>query len=116
MRAGRLKVHGIAIQVPDTVDDGGGGGRKPNPAGDGSGWRTVAIRSASVVDISASKRVETGALLAGITTRVTMRSGAPVTSSSRLKIGTRYLYVVGPPIDPDGRGRELQLTCEERAA
>lgn len=113
MRAGPLR-HRVSIQSPDLVTDGQMG-QKPDPTGDGSGWTTIGASWANVQTLSTRERLVAGANMSSITTKVTMRWNDRVDTTSRLLLGSRALYVVGPPFDTDGKKREMQLTCEERS-
>ncbi len=118
IRAGKLNQL-VRIQNPDLVDDSSGGGKKPNPAGDGSGWKDSGPKVwAGIDEFSARERLAAGQQQSGLTHKVRLRFTDEVNARSRILFGTilggRKLYVVGPPINHGQKNRELLLTCEER--
>lgn len=67
--------------------------------------------------VSARERLEAQQVKADITHKLIVRQGAAYAAlgaDDRVTLGTRTFDIVGPPIDPDGRGREWQLTVLER--
>ncbi|MFZ5829817.1 MAG: phage head closure protein [Planctomycetota bacterium] len=79
-------------------------------------WVTVATVWAKI-ETTAVGESQPGQQTRGEAThKVTLRYKASLLNSrARLKYGSRYLYLAGPPVDVDERGVEYELTCKEAA-
>lgn len=104
MRAGALR-HRVTIQERATGRDAVG-----QPV---DSWQTFATRWAEVTDVEGRELVRDGAYSAQVTTLVRIRHLDGVTADMRVVHGSRTLELVGPPIDKEGRVRELELPCRE---
>ena len=58
--------------------------------------------------------IESPAIQANADHRIGLRYRADLTTRDRLRLGTRVFELVSPPIDPDGRRRELELLVREQ--
>lgn len=121
MRAGRLR-HFVEVQEPDLVDDSGHGGQSTRPAtepgSDGSGWRRRGDTWVAVEPMSSREVLSEGRIGLGVTHMVRARDTWKIDQTCRLKLirgdVTKYLHVIGIQ-HVEERGREVLLTCEERA-
>ena len=100
--AGKLRER-VSIQSPPAVSDGAGGIT--------GSWTTTATVSAEVRPLNAGQQLLAGAPQGETFYRVTLRGGVAVTTADRLMWGSLALTISGI-INPDMRGRWLELTCE----
>lgn len=85
-----------------------------NTAGDVSKtWSEFAKAWAQIEPASTQERFIAAQVQAQITHKVTIRYLSGVTSQMRIKHGSRYLYIEGPPMNPDERNVSLVLMCRE---
>lgn len=104
MRAGTLR-HRVTLQVRAPSQDAEG---QPDGA-----WGNVATVWAAVEDISTRELVRGGIESGQATTRITCRYRTDITSGMRAVHGDRTFEIIGPPIDREGRTRELEILCRE---
>ena len=104
MRAGTLRRR-FAFQTQTTDQDDHG---EPEDT-----WTTSFTVWGSVEDLSAKEALRDTAYTAQITAVVTIRYRTSVTSGMRIVYGTRTLEIAAPPIDKEGRVRELEIMCKE---
>jgi SPP1 family predicted phage head-tail adaptor len=103
LRAGRLR-HRIVLQSAGEAADGGGGFTVT--------WGDVATLWAAIEPLKGSERLRAQQLETPVTHRVTIRHRAGVTAKMRVKFGSRA-FNIRAVIDPQERGRTLELLCEE---
>ena len=96
----------VTFQRQQKVPDGRGG------------WTTQWVDDvtvwAAVTGLRPYERIVAQQTQSAATHQVIIRYRKGITADMRLVHDGRYLYLQGPPIDPDGRRRWLQLLCEER--
>jgi SPP1 family predicted phage head-tail adaptor len=105
MRAGELR-HRITIQKPVEVKD------EYKTIID-VGWQDFATVWAAVEPVRGSEYIQLQNSKSELTVRVRIRYLAGVNDSMRILYGGRILYINSPPIDVDGRHREMELMCVE---
>ncbi len=76
-------------------------------------WGTFGSRWAKFRALRGRELFEAQQLNASIDTEFSCRFLAGVTAEMRVLLGSRIFPIVSPPIDPDGRGRELILLTRE---
>lgn len=76
-------------------------------------WVDVATIWAEVIDLSGREFYAAQQINAEITTRVRIWYRTGINARMRIVDGARVLLLIAPPIDPDGRKRELHLMCKE---
>lgn len=109
LRAGSLRYR-LELQTEARTDDSQGGVAT-------STWTTAAILWASIEALGAEERVEGEQLNARRAFRVRTRHRTDITTSKRFKLPDgRILRIASPAIDPDGRRREIEITCTEEPA
>jgi head-tail adaptor len=116
VRSGRLR-HRVTIQAPADPEAEGGQDTYGQPTGpwvdlpssapDGK-W-AAEVRYLSGREGLVAKQVTPDA-----THAVTMRAGAPVTPAHRLVLADGRVLGVVSTGDPEGRGRQIELVCQER--
>ena len=104
MRAGNLRKR-CAFQTQSTTQDAAG---EPVDT-----WTTSFTVWGEVVDLSGREAVKDGAYTAQVTTLVTIRHRDGIKSGQRVVVGSRTLEIAAPPIDKQGRVRELEILCKE---
>lgn len=105
MRAGRLRRR-VTIQSQSTSRDAAG---QPVDT-----WTDVATVWAAVEDVQGREIIRGGgAVTAHVTTTVRMRHRTDIDTGMRIVDGSRILLVAAPPIDLDGRRREIEVLCQE---
>lgn len=105
MRAGELR-HRVTLQQKTISRD--------NPERIAvENWTDVTTVSANVKDLRGRELFEAQAVNAEVTALIKMRYRFGITSAMRVKFGARIFDIISPPINPDGRRIELQLTCKE---
>lgn len=103
MRAGQLR-HRVTVQRKVQTPDGQGG--------QSTTWRDVASCWASI-DGRGGREFQTAKQTrATLTDEVTIRYRPGITAAMRIVHRDRVLSIAQPPMDPDGRQRELHLFCE----
>ena len=110
LRAGkmdrRVKIQEATVTGQDTYNQ------------DVTTWTDMATVWAEVVDLSGRTLFAVQQTNSRVSTRVRIWYHAGVRANiKRMRIldGARVLPLVSPPVDPDGRKRELHLMCEEIA-
>lgn len=98
--------HRVTVQRQQKVPDGRGGFV--------TSWVDVATVWAAVQALRPYERIQAQQTQTGMTHQVVIRYRTGVTADMRIVHDGRFLYLQGPPVDPDGRRRWLQLLCEER--
>lgn len=78
-------------------------------------WTDAFTVWASVEDLSSKEALRDTAFTASITTKLTLRYRDDITVGQRVDDRGRILEVAAPPIDVEGRGREITLLCKEVA-
>lgn len=96
----------VTIQRQERVSDGRGGWH--------TDWVPVGTCWAAIHALRPYERILAQQTQAAATHMVIIRYREGITASMRLLHNGRFLYLQGPPVDPDGRRRWLQLLCEER--
>jgi SPP1 family predicted phage head-tail adaptor len=76
-------------------------------------WTTLATVRADVAPLDGREYYAAQQVNSEITYKVRMRYISGVTSGSRVVWGSEVLEVVGPPITPRARRRELVLMCRQ---
>lgn len=104
MRAGTLR-HRVTFQVQTETQDTEGQRLDD--------WTTVATVWAEVADVGAREIVRAGVTTAEATTVIRCRHRSDITTGMRALHRDRTLEIVGPPIDREGRDRELEILCRE---
>jgi SPP1 family predicted phage head-tail adaptor len=104
MQIGKLR-HRVIIQEKVLTPDGQGGNSQS--------WREFATVWASVESQGGREFQTARQTRATLTDQVVMRYRAGITSDMRIVHRGRILAIARPPMDPDGRERELLLFCEE---
>lgn len=102
MRAGALRDR-ITLQAPPTAQDAAG-----QPAGN---WTDVATVWAEVRDLSGREFIAAQATQSEVSTKIRIRYMTGIDASMRAVRGADVYTLVAPPLDPDGRRRELVLMC-----
>lgn len=100
MRAGALRVK-AEIQSPpaaETVDDLG------EPSGS---WTLAYTRWVSVEPLGAQELFNAAQLQSKATHKVRLRYLSGLTSKHRFKVGSRYWYIQGQPVNVMERNREM---------
>lgn len=106
MRAGELR-HKIVIRHPSGQKDPDSGEIIPGPG------PVFAAVWADVTDLSGREFWSAQQVQAEVTTRVRIRYLSGIKATMTIEHGSRTLEIASPPIDPDGRRRELHLMCRE---
>ena len=104
MRAGDLR-HRLTIQKPDKVKD-------PLSGELVDGWIDVTTVWGSVEDLAGKEFFAAQQVNAEITTQVIIRYQKGIKAIMRIVCDDRILELAAPPMDPDGRRRELHLLCK----
>lgn len=104
MRAGTMR-HRVTLVTVTTAEESGGAGYTES--------ESTATVWADVQPISGAEGVVAGAERAPLTHTVRMRYRSGVTPRSRIKLGSRVLYITSVA-NVGERNRELLLSCEER--
>ncbi len=76
---------------------------------------TVADFYMSIQPLRGQERILSMQVQPEATHKLRMLYDSRISAESRLLFGTRTFEVLGPPINIDERGRELELTCKELA-
>lgn len=105
MMAGKLR-HRIAIEQVTSTGDGYGGRSEA--------WATFATVWAFVKPLRGHEYFQAQQMQAKVTHNIKMRYRQGVTHKMRVRYGSRILNIVSV-INPDEKGRELVLMCEEAA-
>lgn len=104
MRIGELR-HRVAIQKTTTVQDEFG---QPIET-----WQDVCTVWAKIEDLSGREYLIAKQIPANeLTTRITIRWQNDIEPTMRIIAGQR-IFDIQSIVDPDGRGRQLQLMCKE---
>lgn len=98
--------HRVTIQNPAQVSDGQGGWTETYPDGD-----TV---SCSIAPVKAYEKFQAEQMQTPITHKIVMRYRSDVTTASRLKFGSRILWV-REVLNQEERSRFLLIKAQERA-
>lgn len=98
--------HRITVEEEKRVPDGRGGHTET--------WEPVASIWADVEPLSTRDRLVAQQVQSDISHRVTGRYRSGLSGRLRVVHHGRYLYVVGAPINVDGRNIWLQLNCAEK--
>lgn len=104
MQAGTLR-HRVTFQLQSTIKDETGEQVDT--------WTSTVTVWGSVEDLSANEVLTAGAASAQVTTLITTRHRAGITSGMRILTGGRTLEITAPPIDKAGRHRQLEILCKE---
>ncbi len=111
MRAGRLR-HPIVIQVPTITRDAAGA--------EVTTWTELARCWAGIEPLSGRELIQAGAEQAEADVRIVLRYTTGITPRCRVvKEATaseaeRVFQIIGPPINRNERGAELELRCVEQ--
>ncbi|NSW92316.1 MAG: phage head closure protein [Firmicutes bacterium] len=104
MRAGLLR-RKVAIQKLVEVKDPLSGELKKD-------WADFATVWGSIEDLAGREFFDAQQVNSEITTRVKIRYRKDIKATMRIICDDRVLEIAAPPIDPDGRKRELYLLCK----
>lgn len=104
MRAGELR-HKITFQKLDKVKDPISGELIDD-------WTNFATVWGSVEDLAGKEFFAAQQINAEITTQVKIRYLKGIKATMRIICDDRVLEIAAPPMDPDGRKRELHLLCK----
>lgn len=104
MRAGELR-HKITFQKLDKVKDPISGELIDD-------WTNFATVWGSVEDLAGKEFFAAQQINAEITTQVKIRYLKGIKATMRIIYDDRVLEIAAPPMDPDGRKRELHLLCK----
>lgn len=107
MNIGSLK-HRIDIETPTKTSNGMGGFSVVWGA-----LATATAISAAIWPVSASETVQAGQNMGVITHKIRIRYRAGIKASWRIKFGTRYFNIIGPPINVNEENKILDLLCKE---
>jgi head-tail adaptor len=116
VRSGRLR-HRVTIQAPADPEAEGGQDSYGQP---GDQWTDVPSAApdgkwaADVRYLSGREGLVAKQVTPDASHAVTMRSGAPVTPAHRLVLEDGRVLGIVSAGDPEGRGREIELVCQER--
>ena len=105
MNIGDLR-HRVAIQARDATLDVYG-----QPA---QTWTTTATVWGSVADISGKELLAAMAVQSEVSTHITIRYRAGVTTANRI-LYDGVIYNISAVVDPTGRKRETNLMCARNA-
>jgi SPP1 family predicted phage head-tail adaptor len=103
MRSGLLR-HKIIFQTATDTSDGMGGFTQS--------WSDTYTCFAAIWPLRSNERLEAMKMESKITHKIRMRYQPGITSSMRIKFGSRY-FQISAPINPDERNRELEILAEE---
>lgn len=98
--------HRVTFQAAQKAPDGRGGWITT--------WVDVSTVWAAVQALRPFERIQAQQTQTGVTHQVITRFRNGLSASMRIAYDGRYLYIQGPPVDPDGKRRWLQMLCEER--
>lgn len=98
--------HPLTIEKESRTPDGRGGTTET--------WAPVARPFGDVEPLSTRDRLVAQQVQSEITHVVTIRYRTDLSGKVRVVHQGRYLYVVGAPMNVDGRGIWLHLTCAEQ--
>lgn len=105
----RIKIgdlrHRLTIQKLEKVKDPVSGELKEE-------WTEFATVWGSVEDLAGREFFDAQQVNAEITTRVKIRYLKGIKATMRIIYDDRVLEIAAPPMDPDGRKRELHLLCK----
>lgn len=79
-------------------------------------WQTLATRSIGIEPLNGKEYFNSVGENSGVTTRIRMRFDtitATITSADRINHNGTIYEIVSPPINPNERGAELVLMCEQ---
>ena len=105
MQPGDLRERIMIKQITTTSDSAGGF--------TDSGSSALATVWAAVEPLSGRELLAAMQAQSEITVRVRMRYRSDITSAMQILHGAKVYEIVSPPIDVDGRRRELELMCKE---
>jgi SPP1 family predicted phage head-tail adaptor len=105
MKTGQLRER-LTLQTTVPESDGRGGWRDK--------WVDWAVVWGNVLTAQSDQQVDAQQKQTMITYTVIIRFRRDLPPALRLLRGGRPLYLLGPPIDEDGRRTWLRMTCEER--
>lgn len=103
--AGKLTKR-VILQSFTSVSDGGGGTVDT--------WADTATLWAAIRPLSGTERFQAQQVSANLTSEVEIRYRTGVNAQQRFKYGSRYFYIVQPPMNEGERNERLVCICEER--
>ena len=104
MRIGDLNKR-IAIEYPERTDDGGGSSLTE--------WKTFVSVWAAIWPVSATEMIRNNQPSGEITHRIRIRYRPNITAGYRIRYGSRYFNITGPPISPNEVHEYLDMVCKE---
>lgn len=107
MRAGRLNKR----VVIERRDSGKNSFSEPVDV-----WQSLATRSAGIEPLNGKEYFNAVGENSGVTTRIRLRFDAvtaTITSADRINHNGTIYEIVSPPINPQERGAEIVLMCEQ---
>jgi SPP1 family predicted phage head-tail adaptor len=107
MRAGRLNKRISIERITETKNDFGEFVYA---------WSELAKRSAGIEPLNGKEYFSSVGENSGVTTRIRIRYDsvtATITNADRVNHGGTIYNIVSPPINPQERGAELVLMCEQ---
>lgn len=106
MQVGALNKR-VTIQYPTRTPDGMGGFSES--------WVDHATVWAAIWPTTATERLKADQVSGEITHRIRIRYRRGIRTSWRIKFGSRYFNISGPPINPNEKNEYLDLMCKEAA-
>lgn len=107
MRAGRLNKRVNIERMTETKNDFGEFEYS---------WLSIGVRSASIEPLNGKEYFSSIGENSGVTTRIRVRFDsltATITNADRISHNGTIYNIVSPPINPQERGAELVLMCEQ---
>ena len=92
--------------------------QKPVETSDSMGGYTTTYSTeysawAGIWPLSVNEQLKAGQLAGSVTHRIRIRYIEELRANWRVKFGTRYFNIEGPPINKNERNREFDLICRE---
>jgi SPP1 family predicted phage head-tail adaptor len=102
VQAGKLR-HRVTFQKNSGLKDATGS-RKPI-------WDDVCTINAEINPLSAREVLASKAVMSDASVKIIIRYRSDITSAMRIKYKDTIYSIVGEPINPNMRNRELQIMC-----
>jgi SPP1 family predicted phage head-tail adaptor len=98
----------VVIEAPTFTDNNRGGRTEV--------WNKIGDAYAEMIPLRGDEALRLSIEQATQLWKVTIRYRTDIDRKHRLNWGGRILDIMAGPEDPDGRGRDLVMTCEEKRA
>lgn len=98
----------VDIEAPTKTDNNRGGRTEA--------WTKIGDAFAEMIPLRGDEALRQSIEQATQLWKVTIRHRSDINRQSRLNWGGRILNIVAGPEDPDGKGRDLVMTCQENRA